>query len=94
LPLFSKEGDNNFPLWQRGNKGDFVNCRSSIKYALPIWPLVEGEIEEKGLQRDYFSHQLQKNNIETGRGYWKSLAAAPLGVSCMRLQAKPGLHVR
>ena len=26
----AKEGDNNFPLWQRGNKGDFVNCRSSI----------------------------------------------------------------
>jgi hypothetical protein len=27
----AKEGDNNFPLWQRGNKGDFANCRSSIK---------------------------------------------------------------
>ena len=27
--LEAKEGDNNFPLWQRGNKGDFVNCRSS-----------------------------------------------------------------
>jgi len=26
----TEEGDNNFPLWQRGNKGDFVNCRSSI----------------------------------------------------------------
>jgi REP element-mobilizing transposase RayT len=26
----AKEGDNNFPLWQRGNKGDFVNCRSSV----------------------------------------------------------------
>jgi hypothetical protein len=26
----AKEGDKNFPLWQRGNKGDFVNCRSSI----------------------------------------------------------------
>ena len=25
---FSKEGDNNFPLWERENKGDFVNCRS------------------------------------------------------------------
>ena len=25
----AKEGDNNFPLWQRGNKGDFVNCRCS-----------------------------------------------------------------
>jgi len=25
----AKEGDNNFLLWQRGNKGDFVNCRSS-----------------------------------------------------------------
>jgi hypothetical protein len=35
LPVYdrkriTKEGDNNFPLWQRGNKGDFVNCRSSI----------------------------------------------------------------
>jgi hypothetical protein len=41
-----------------------------------------------------FTRQLQKNNIETGRGYWKSLAAAPLGVGCKRLQAKPGLHVK
>jgi len=41
-----------------------------------------------------YTLQLQKNNIETGRGYWKSLAAAPLGVSCMRLQEKPGLHVK
>jgi len=31
---FAKEGDNNFPLWQRGNKGDFVNCRSRINPAL------------------------------------------------------------
>ena len=40
----TKEGDNNFPLWQRGNKGDFVNCRSSsntnaiIRYAPPTHP--------------------------------------------------------
>jgi len=40
------------------------------------------------------TRQLQKNNIETERGCWKSLAAAPLGVSCKRLQAKPGLHVK
>jgi len=37
LPVYdrkkiTKEGDNNFPLWQRGNKGDFVNCRSSSNY--------------------------------------------------------------
>jgi len=41
-----------------------------------------------------FTRQLQKNNIETGRGYSKTLAAAPLGVGCMRLQAKPGLQVK
>jgi hypothetical protein len=23
-------GDNNFPLWKRGIKGDFVNCRSRV----------------------------------------------------------------
>jgi len=33
------------------------------------------------------TRQLQKNNIETGRGYWKSLAAAPLGVgACVSRQ--------
>jgi hypothetical protein len=32
----AKEGDNNFPLWQRGNKGDFVNCRSSINFDIRI----------------------------------------------------------
>jgi len=37
LPVYdrkriTKEGDNNFPLWQRRNKGDFVNCRSSPKF--------------------------------------------------------------
>jgi len=32
----AKEGDNNFPLWQRGNKGDFVNCRSSINFGIRI----------------------------------------------------------
>ena len=31
--LEAKEGDNNFPFWQRGNKGDFVNCRSSINFS-------------------------------------------------------------
>jgi hypothetical protein len=31
-----------------------------------------------------FNHQLQKNNIETGRGCWKNLAAAPLEVGYMR----------
>ena len=31
--LEAKEGDNNLPLWQRGNKGDFVNCRSSINFS-------------------------------------------------------------
>jgi hypothetical protein len=35
-----------------------------------------------------------KNNIETGQGYWKSLAAEPLGVGYLRFQAKPGLHVK
>jgi hypothetical protein len=30
-PSFPKRGVTNFPLWKRGNKGDFVNCRSSIK---------------------------------------------------------------
>ncbi|MDO9124885.1 MAG: hypothetical protein Q7V12_10775, partial [Deltaproteobacteria bacterium] len=36
----------------------------------------------------------KKNNIETGQGYCKSLAAAPLGVANMRFNAKPGLHLK
>jgi hypothetical protein len=35
-----------------------------------------------------------KNNIKTGRGYCKNLAAAPLAVCYMRFQAKPELHVK
>jgi len=61
------------------------------------------------------TRQLQKNNIETGRGYWAGIfikdnylsgrhraikrdASKPcsgtFGSRCMRLQAKPGLHVK
>jgi hypothetical protein len=36
----------------------------------------------------------KKNDIETGWGYWKSLAAAPVGVGYMRFQVKPGLHLK
>jgi hypothetical protein len=39
----AKEGDNNFPLWQRGNKGDFANCRSSNKLLRLNPPLQRGE---------------------------------------------------
>jgi len=50
LPVYdrkriTKEGDNNFPLWQRGNKGDFVNCRSSIRTFLVMQNLEEMENE-------------------------------------------------
>jgi hypothetical protein len=41
-----------------------------------------------------FTHQLQKNDIETGRGGWKSLAAAPFEVGYMLFYAKPGLHLK
>jgi len=41
-----------------------------------------------------FTRQLQKNIIETERGYWKSLAAAPLGVGYVHFQAGPGFHLK
>ena len=62
LPVYdrkriTKEGDNNFPLWQRGNKGDFVNCRSSIS-----------NIEKSGVrirpQAPDFSPQIEEEEIE------------------------------
>jgi hypothetical protein len=42
----------------------------------------------------FLSRQFPKNNIETGQGYWRSLAAVPLVVGYMRFQARLGLHVK
>ena len=36
----------------------------------------------------------KNNDIETGRGTWKSLAAAPMGVGTMRYQVEPGRHLK
>jgi hypothetical protein len=41
-----------------------------------------------------FTHKFQKNDIETGRGDWKSLAAIPLRGAAMGFQVIPGLHVK
>jgi len=49
---------------------------------------------QAGLNSLLFNPPVAKNKIETGRGYWKSLAAAPLGVGYLRFQTKLELHVK
>jgi len=54
-----------------------ANVKPSVLNIFLIFDFVEKSLFD-GLS---IPASCKKNNIETGRGYWKSLAAAPLGVA-------------
>jgi len=79
----AKEGDNNFLLWQRENKGDFVNCRSSNNSNTSPLPPGEGKIYFLRIQHKWWSRKksaspfdrLRVNPAKRGITYWYSVRA-------------------
>jgi len=51
------------------------------------------KIMDSGFRRnDELKPSVAKKAAETGRGFWKNIAAAPLRAGCMHFHMKPGLH--